>query len=261
MDIGPVRTHPHAEAVSTQFTPWPMVPGASGQLLAAGLISVAVVETSSFRTIHAWFDPATGITVPVRRGHADPQILIQPDGDQARVTITQIRFDQDDDLLADVWLPRDLPLPSPTGQPFLEATTLGIVDAVASALSADHAVLGDEVVAMSSDVAQLLPPKTEHPWPDLSMNSWHIALDGRTTRAVEASALFDADIEHVRARVLTVHRGGAREPDLLVCPLDGPARYWPLGTHPHLDAPRTGKDLPPDVTAIATAAAPQAPRA
>ena len=73
MDIGPVRTHPHAEAVSTQFTPWPMVPGASGQLLAAGLISVAVVETSSFRTIHAWFDPATGITVPVRRGHADPQ--------------------------------------------------------------------------------------------------------------------------------------------------------------------------------------------
>lgn len=174
------------------------------------------------------------------------------------MTITQVRFDQDDHLLADVWLPRDLPVPSAAGQPFLEATTLGIVDALASALTAD---LGDEVVAMSSDVARLLPPDAEHPWPDLYVNSWHIALDGRTTRAVEASTLFDADIEHVRARVLTVHRDGAREPDLLVCPLDGPARYWPLGTHPHLDAPRTGTNLPLDVAAIAATVSPHAPRA
>ena len=65
----------------------------------------------------------------------------------------------------------------------------------------------------------------------------------------------------LNAAVAALDRRIDREPDLLVCPLDGPARYWPLGTHPHLDAPRTGKDLPPDVTAIATAAAPQAPRA
>lgn len=257
----PEHPHPRADLVAAQFTPWPMVPGASRRPIGAGLVSVLVAQGPILRHVHAWFDPANGLTAPVRRGNADPQILIQSDGDQARVTITQIRFDQDDDLLADVWLPRDLPLPSPVGLPFLDATALGIVDALASALTADHPALGDEVVAVSSDVAQLLPPDAEHPCPDLSVHSWHIALDGRTTRAVEASALFDPDIEHVRARVLKVHRSGAREPDLLVCPLDGPARHWPPGTHPHLDAPRTGKDLPPDVAAIAAAVAPHAPRA
>lgn len=257
----PIAVTPHrrADDVVSEFIPWPIAPGAYRHPIGPGLIAVMTAASDDFRTFHAWFDPAARLTRNIRRGHGDPYIAIQLDGPDTCVSVYQIRYDQGDEVLVEVRLPRDLPVTEPVGQPFLQATAFGIVDAVATALTADHPALADDVVHLSSDVIQRLPPSPDE-WNSQAVNSWHLHLDGQTTRAIEACEIFDADIEHVRARTLKVYRGHTANAELLVCPLDGPARFWPQGTHPHLDAPRTGRDLPTDVAAIATAVATEPPR-
>lgn len=228
----------------TQFSRWP---SRTGEL--AGTLSLCVsVPDGGWLVLRQWIDtgsmPSTQQWPASGGGVGDPTIMCGPGGEPPYLALA-IRFDQDDDVIAESSAP-NLASHDDIVRRGRYSTSLE-----AASYAAFH--------ALASGLEQTVPDVADDEWyadaiadATLDQNlirSWHRRIGDRHLRILkDSSPVWDAEIEHERAsRYLVMDPREYRTGIIIrVHGVDGPSAYkwWPPGMTPYLDAPIIGNDIP-----------------